>query len=112
MRPEVVKRLVDARAACVAIESFTCGYGFEAYAANAMLRSAVERQFEIVGEALGKAVLLDSTLEAQVPEIRRIVGLRNRLIHGYDSVDDQLVWDLVRHKLPPLSVLLTQLLDR
>lgn len=42
--------------------------------------------------------------------IHRIVGLRNRLIHGYDSVDDQLVWDLVRHKLPTLSALLRELL--
>ncbi len=112
MQPEIAKRLFDARAACVAIESFTRGLEYESYAVNAMLRSAVERQFEIVGEALGKAVALDPSLETHVPEIHRIVGLRNRLIHGYDSVDDQLVWDLVRNKLPRLSALLGRLLDQ
>jgi len=110
MRPEIAKRLLDARAACVAIESFTAGFDGEAYAANALLRSAVERQFEIVGEALWQAARQDPSLDVQIPELHRIVGLRNRLIHGYDSVDDQLVWDLVRHKLPTLSALLTDLL--
>ena len=67
-----------------------------------MLRSAVERQFEIVGEALGRAAAMDETLVRLIPEIPQIVGLRNRLIHGYDSVDDQIVWDIVQTKLPGL----------
>ena len=44
----------------------------------------------------------DSLLEA-IPELPRIVGLRNRLIHGYDSVDPELVWDIVKTKIPPLK---------
>jgi uncharacterized protein with HEPN domain len=107
MRPDVAKLLCDARAAGVAIATFTSGNHFPAYAAVAMLRSAVERQFEIVGEALERAVRIDPGLEAKIPEIHRILGLRNRLIHGYDSVDDELMWDLLQSKLPAL----TQLLD-
>mgnify|MGYP001191842878 CR=1 FL=1 len=107
MRPEVAKLLCDARAAGVAIDTFTSGKDFPAYAADAMLRSAVERQFEIIGEALGRAVRIEPGLEAKIPEIHRIVGLRNRLIHGYDSVDDELMWDLLQTKLRAL----TQLLD-
>ena len=102
MRPETLKRLMDAKAACDAIEAFTSGLDFEAFAASALVRSAVERQFEIIGEALSKASKEDDGVGRVIPEIPRIVDLRNRLIHGYDSVDDQLIWDVVRAKLPGL----------
>lgn len=110
MRPDVAKLLHDTRTACAAIAVFTQGKDFAAYAADNLLRSAVERQFEIVGEALGRAVRRDPGLEKVIPEIHRIVGLRNRLIHGYDSVDDQLLWDLVQVKLPALARLLDEVL--
>lgn len=106
MRPEVEKRIVDALAACERVEEFTAGLNFEGFSASALVRSAVERQFEIIGEALNKASIMDAGLEHQVPEIPRIVGLRNRLIHGYDAVDDQLVWDIVRTKIRPLRLAL------
>ncbi|HNY38737.1 MAG TPA: DUF86 domain-containing protein [Bryobacteraceae bacterium] len=111
MRPEIAKLLHDARSACAAVEAFTHGKDYTAYAADVLLRSAVERQFEIVGEALGRAVRRDPALETAIPEIHRIVGLRNRLIHGYDSVDDQLVWDLVQTKLPALARVLDVVLQ-
>jgi uncharacterized protein with HEPN domain len=52
---------------------------------------------------LGRALRTDPELEMRLPEIRRIVGLRNRLIHGYDSVDDEIVWDVVQAKVPELA---------
>ena len=91
------------RSACAAVAAFTAEKDFAAYSSDALLRSAVERQFEIIGEALGRALRVDTALEKTIPEIHRIVGLRNRLIHGYDSVDDQLIWDLVQTKLPALA---------
>ncbi|MBE7537199.1 MAG: DUF86 domain-containing protein [Opitutaceae bacterium] len=103
MRPETTKRLADALAACEAIATFTQGLDFGGYSSSTLVRSAVERQFEIIGEAPGRVVRDDASMVRTVPEIRRIVGLRNRLIHGYDSVDDQIVWDLVKTKLPVLS---------
>lgn len=102
MQPETLKRLMDAKAACDAIETFTSGLDYEAFAASALIRSAVERQFEIIGEALSKASKDDDSVARILPEVPRIVGLRNRLIHGYDNVDDQLVWDVIRTKLPGL----------
>jgi uncharacterized protein with HEPN domain len=105
------KRLLDALLACRAIRSFTAGIDFAAYEASLLIRSAVERQFEIIGEALGQADKADTTLGARLPEIRSIVGLRNRLIHGYDSVDDQIVWDIVQTKLPGLEASVAALLD-
>ena len=67
-----------------------------------MLRAAVERQFEIVGEALVQLAKLDEKLAARISEHRRIIAFRNILIHGYADVDDRLVWDVVETKLPVL----------
>jgi uncharacterized protein with HEPN domain len=67
-----------------------------------MLRAAVEREFEIIGEALGQLAKLDEELAAGISEQRAIVAFRNILIHGYAEVDDRLVWDVVETKLPVL----------
>lgn len=104
MRPEIAKRLLDAHAACGAIESFTAGIDYEAFEGSHLIRSAVERQFEIIGESLGRAHREEPSLEEVLPEVPKIVGLRNRLIHGYDSVDEEIVWDLVQTKLPSLRI--------
>lgn len=110
MTPEVAKRLLEASVACAAIRGFVHEVDAGGFAESVLIRSAVERQFEIIGEALGRAAREDSALADLMPEIPRIVGLRNRLIHGYDSVDDQIVWDIVQTKLPALpATLLRQL---
>jgi uncharacterized protein with HEPN domain len=67
-----------------------------------MLRSAVERQFEIIGEALAQLAKLDEKAVVRVSEHRRIIAFRNILIHGYTEVDDRLVRDIVQTKLPVL----------
>jgi uncharacterized protein with HEPN domain len=73
------------------------------YDADAMLRSAVERQFEITGEAVKRVAKLDPAIFAGIPETSRIIAFRNILIHGYDVVDNQVVWDVIKYKLPQLS---------
>lgn len=110
MQAEVAKRLIDALEATRRIQAFTAGQTFADFSSSDLVRSAVERQFGIVGEALGKAMAVEPALELQNPGLRRIVGLRNRLIHGYDSVDDEIVWDIVQSKLIPLSADLERLL--
>ena len=60
-----------------------------------MMRSAVERQFEIVGEALANLLRIAPELEPRIRDVRRIIAFRNRLIHGYASVLDELVWGIV-----------------
>ncbi|MGH8016857.1 MAG: HepT-like ribonuclease domain-containing protein [Opitutaceae bacterium] len=87
----------------MAIERFTEGLDFTRFSGDALVRAAVERQFEIIGEALGRAAREDPSLEHSMPDISRIVGLRNRLIHGYDSVDDQILWDLIQTRIPMLQ---------
>jgi uncharacterized protein with HEPN domain len=112
MKIEAKKRLLDAINACQAIAQFTAGLDFNAYDRDLLLRSAVERQFEIVGEALRQAEEIDPTLIEQIPDIRRIIGLRNRIIHGYDTVDSQIVWDIVQTELPVLSMHLQGFIGR
>ena len=102
MQVEVAKRLLDAAEAARRIRQFTGSLDFGQFSASELVCSAVERQFEIIGEALGKAGAVDSSLAERIPELPKIVGLRNRLIHGYDSVDDEIIWDIVQSKIPDL----------
>lgn len=76
-----------------------------------MLRAAVERQFEIIGEALSKLAKGHDDIASRVTDYRRIIAFRNILIHGYADVDDRLVWDIVVTKLPALRQDVRALLD-
>jgi len=112
MRPEARKYLYDIQQAAMRVADFTGGKRFEDYHDNAMLRAAVERQFEIIGEAVAQLVKLDEKLAARLSGHRRIIAFRNILIHGYTDVDERLVWDVVETKLPVLrhevAMLLTE----
>lgn len=110
MRPESRKLLRDALDASEAILRFVRGLDFEAYHANELVRSAVERQFEIVGEALGKLRQADAATARRIPELDRVAAFRNLLIHGYAGVDDRIVWGIVEGKLPALRAALQTLL--
>jgi uncharacterized protein with HEPN domain len=63
-----------------------------------MRQAALERKFEILGEALNRAEQSDPELADHLPELRRIIGMRNRIIHGYDAVDEEILWDAVQFK--------------
>jgi len=110
MNPRSIKRLEDALEACVRVGDFTRDQTLEQFLGSNLLRSAVERQLEIIGEALGIASRDEPSVDNLIPEIPRIVALRNRLIHGYDSVDPELVWDIVKTKVPALMTQLEAVL--
>ena len=80
------------------LDQFTVGKSVDDYVDDPLLQSAVERQFEIIGEATRKLEKLDSSVVAHISDYRKL----NILIHGYAEVDDYLVWDLLQHKLPIL----------
>ena len=103
MRPESRKYLFDIQTACRRLRRFTAEKRFEDYREDELLRSAVERQFEIIGEAISQLTRIDSDVAEQISERSKIVAFRNILIHGYAVVDDTIVWDIVQTKLPTLA---------
>jgi uncharacterized protein with HEPN domain len=111
MSPDARKFLWDAQQAAALIAEFVKEKSFADYCSNAMLKSAVERQFEIVGEALNALSKTAPEIAAGIPELGRIVAFRNVLIHGYATVDDRLVWGVVEGKLPLLRGAVSLLLD-
>jgi uncharacterized protein with HEPN domain len=110
MQLEAKKYLYDIQQAAQQIADFTADKRFEDYQGNPILRAAVERPFEIIGEAIVRLIRLDAAIAARITEYRRIVSFRNILIHGYEQVDDRVVWDIVETKLPLLRREIEELL--
>jgi uncharacterized protein with HEPN domain len=102
--------LWDAVAAIDTIREFIRGRSLEDYISDALLRSAVERQFEIIGEALSQLSKLAPDMASKVSDLRQIVAFRNLLIHGYASIDHRTVWRATQEHLDPLRSCLSELL--
>ena len=103
MRLETRKLLLDALEACHSIKKLCQGVTMQRYMAERGIKRAVEREFEISGEALNRLSRLDEETSARITALRRIVNFRNRLIHGYDTIDDEIVWGVVEEHLPLLT---------
>lgn len=103
MRPErTAKTLEDIADAASFILEATAEKKLEDYGGDRLLRQAVERNFEIIGEAMGRLAREGPDTASRIGEYERIIAFRNVLIHGYDLVDDELVWDTIHSKLPVL----------
>jgi uncharacterized protein with HEPN domain len=102
MRLEVRKYVYDIEQASGRLREFVSGKTLDDYLSDAMLRAAVERQFEIIGEAVGKMAALDIESAGRIRNHRKLIAFRNVLIHGYAEVDDRLVWDMIEGHLPLL----------
>jgi uncharacterized protein with HEPN domain len=105
MNDETRKNLVDILQAAEEIQDFVSEMDLEAYQNNPVTKRAVERDFEIIGEALNRIKNTDSEILENISEHHRIIGFRNILIHGYDIVDEVIVWQAVTNHLP---ILLTE----
>ena len=102
MQLEVKALLEDIRQAAIYISEFTKDKTVGDYASDPLLRSGVERQFEIIGEALNRLSKVVPHIISRISRHRRIISFRNALIHGYDVVDDTVVWEVVTKDLPIL----------
>lgn len=111
MQLKVRKYLFDIQEACQLIYEFTSGQTFADYTNNSMLRSAVERQFEIIGEALNQLLKLEPSLAEKITDSRRIIDFRNLLIHGYAKVSNPVVWGIIESNLPIIYREINQLLE-
>ena len=104
------KHLQDILTAIDEIDSF---FGtelklFNEFAENICLRRAVERNIEVIGEAMNR--ILKSGAEVQITNSRKIVDARNYIIHGYDSLSVDILWSIVINHLPKLKAEVTELL--
>ena len=108
---EIKTWLYDTLNAINEIESFFVDRPktFEAYKSDLRTRRAVERNIEIIGEALNRILNKDSLF--QLSNSRKIVDTRNRIIHGYDSVSDDIIWSIVINHLPILNTEVANLLN-
>ncbi len=110
MRREPVSFLLDVELAAAAIERFLAGSDREAFLASDLLRSAVERKFEIIGEALSQLSEVDPQLASQIAGIREVIGFRNILAHGYASIDPEIVWHAAVDSLRELRAAIAPML--
>jgi Uncharacterized conserved protein len=103
MTEKQLKLLYDVKLAIDEIESYfsTEAKTYENYKSNSILKRAIERNLEIIGEAMNR--LVKENPEFTIENAIRIIGLRNQIIHGYDSVSDENIWGIVTIHLPKLK---------
>jgi uncharacterized protein with HEPN domain len=82
------------------------GQEFADFDGDIVLRSAVDRQFEIIGETLAQLARIDAAMAQKVPDLRQVIDFRNVLIHGHATVDAARVWRVIEDNLPPLRAAL------
>lgn len=111
MRTETEQRLHDALTACNELIDLASGRTHEWYLNERIVRLATERLLEIIGEALSVALRLTPDLEERLPQARKAIGLRNRIIHGYDKLDNSIIWSIIRDNIPSLVNELELMLD-
>lgn len=111
MRLEAKKFLYDIQTAVRAIEQFIDGKKLEDYQNDLMLRSAVERQFMILGEAMAQLSKTWPDIEEKISNAREIINFRNVIVHGYSSIENQTVWGIIEADLDILSKEVAKLIE-
>jgi uncharacterized protein with HEPN domain len=96
------KLLFDVVESARSIQAWCAGRTFADYQTDRQLRRAVEREFEIIGEALSRLLRIDTAAGQRISQLPRIIAFRNRIIHGYDTIDDATVWGVIEGHLPEL----------
>jgi uncharacterized protein with HEPN domain len=112
MTEKQLKLLYDVKLAIDEIESYfnTEARTYENYKSNSMLKRAIERNLEIIGESINR--LLKENPEFTIENAIRIIGLRNQIIHGYDSVSDENIWGIITLHLPKLKSEINSLINK
>ena len=109
MTENIKKWLLDVKEAIETIEIFLGDErNFFNYRSNLMLKRAVEREFEIIGEAINRILKEDENF--MISNARRIINLRNHIIHAYDNVSDEMTWSIIVRELPNLKIEINNLL--
>jgi uncharacterized protein with HEPN domain len=112
MNEKVLKCLYDIKLSIQEIDSFFDGRQkrFDEYSKDILLKRAIERDLEIIGEAINRILKEEPSFPIQ--NAKKIVGLRNQIIHGYNTVSDENIWGIIINHLPRLKVEVDQLIDQ
>ena len=112
MNEKVLKCLYDIQLALVETDSFVASIpnDFEEYAGHPLIKRAVERNLEIIGEAVSRILKEDPNFP--LDNARRIIGLRNQIIHSYDTVSDENIWAILKNHLPKLGMEVNDLINK
>ncbi len=110
MKREIKKYLFDIKTSIESIEEYLGEKrDFFEYQNNKLLRRGVEREIEIIGEAMNK--ILKLAPDIKIENARRIVDARNWVIHGYDKVDDVVIWGIIVKHLPNLNIEISAIIE-
>jgi uncharacterized protein with HEPN domain len=85
-------------------------YKFNVYIIDLKTKRAVERNIEIIGEAINRILRKDPNFK--IENSQQIIGTRNRIIHGYDKISDELIWSIIINHLPKLKAEISNLIDK
>jgi uncharacterized protein with HEPN domain len=112
MNEKVLKYLYDIKLAIDEIDSFFDGKKkyFADYTRDILLKRAIERDLEIIGEATNQILKEDPLF--QLENSRKIIGLRNQIIHGYDNISDENIWGNIINHLPKLKLEVEKLIEK
>lgn len=111
MQREPAAFLWDVHEATLRIREFIVGQDFGTYSASVLVQSAVERQSEIIGEALNQLSKIAPDIASKIPDCGQIIAFRNILIHGYAVLDRVIVWKVIHQHLPALEKAVQNLLN-
>lgn len=103
MRLEIKKHLQDVLDSAEEIRTYIGDMDFAVFLNDNLVRSAVERKFEVIGEALNRLQRSDPEVFELITDAQRIIDFRNILAHGYDVIDPAIVWDIIKNHLPSLK---------
>lgn len=101
---------MDVLDAIESIHRFIGALSFDEFLTSDIVQAAVLFKFGVIGEALNKASELEGSLGEQLPDLRKIIGMRNRIVHAYDQIDYEILWDAVHSDLPSLETRIAELL--
>lgn len=112
MPRDLRKNCFDILQAIAEIEDFTANKTLTDYQANRMLKMAVEREYEIIGEALRRMEIDFPERFLQISDGRKIIDFRNILAHGYDAISDEIVWSITENNLQVLNTEIQQIFEK
>ncbi len=113
MDERILKWLYDIKLSIEEINSFFANQklDFFEYKKNTMLKRAVERNLEIIGEAVNRILKKDPHYVSKISEAKSIIGLRNQVIHSYDNISDENIWSILINHLPKLKIEIDNLIN-